>query len=118
MLRLVSILLSQLLDIWKKSNQGGLSIQLRGSNCWVKGPSSLILPFSLKVVLRNSSQLKQLETHNRCGIQYSLDCFYTVLTLVKYVGCLQDTVYQDPVNLYTILQRIIYILAILLFYTM
>jgi len=41
MLRLVSILLSQPLDIWKKSNQGGPLIQLRGSNCQVKGPSSL-----------------------------------------------------------------------------
>jgi hypothetical protein len=38
---LVSILLSQPLDIWKKSDQGGLLIQLRGSNCQVKGPSSL-----------------------------------------------------------------------------
>jgi len=47
---LVSIPLSQLLDIWKKSNQGGLLIQLRGSNCQVKGPLSLfdttILPES------------------------------------------------------------------------
>jgi hypothetical protein len=65
MLRLVSILLSQPLEIWKKSNQGGLRIQLRGSNCWVKSPLSLFDTtiflesgleelFTIKTTTRNS----------------------------------------------------------------
>jgi hypothetical protein len=31
-------------------------------------------------------------------VQYSIQCIFTnnALTFVKYVGCFQDTVYQDP----------------------
>jgi hypothetical protein len=57
---LASILLSQLCVIWdicKKSNQGGLFFQLRGSNSQFEDPSYLFdtITVFLKVVFRNSN---------------------------------------------------------------
>jgi hypothetical protein len=76
------------LDICRKSNQGGLFFQLRGSNCQVEGPSYLFdtITISLKVVFRNSNSSWRLSLSQR-----ALDlCTNVIKTACMLEGCCCD----------------------------